>query len=186
MIYMIICLLLLAGLAGWLGWRLYEARRALARSGAEYRELEQDHAIRQNLQRILDARDGEIRRLKQRLRQYEEQARALEDQTSQLNLTLFHESGLRILAEKEDGAKRMKLALLERQLDEANASLRQARAAAADRERALQEIVDQQNRQLDRQAADRGRRARRARQEAELDQVTINDLLGTVPDGGGE
>ena len=182
---MIVVLALTAGLAGYLFWRLTQARQALKRLEGELESYRQDRAIRHNLQRILNARDGEIRRLRLRIRQNEDEAQALEEQATQLNLSLFHESSLRILREKEEGARRMKLDLMERQLDEANAGRREDRAAAKQREQELLEIIDRQQQRLDKLGADRTHKPRRARQEVELDQVTFDDLLAPA-DGAAE
>ena len=178
MVYLIVALALALGLAGYLGWRLTAARRALRRAEAECRDLRKDRAIRQNLQRILNARDGEIRRLRERVREFEENAQALEDRASELNLNLFRESGLRILAEKEDGAKRMKMDLLERQLIEAKEALQRQAGAAKAREGELMETIQRQQARIDKLAADRGRRARRTPAEGLPDQVTLEDILG--------
>ena len=182
MVYLIVALVLVAALAGYLGWRLSGARRALRQAEAECRDMEKDRAIRQNLQRILKTRDGEIRRLRARVQEFEENAQALEDRASELNLNLFRESGLRILAEKEDGAKRIKVDLLERQLEEAKQKLNDQKAASKAREDELLEIIQRQQQRIEKLAADRGRRARRTPAEGLPDQVTMDDILG-LPGG---
>lgn len=163
MVYMIIALCLAVAGAGYLGWRLYLATRALRRSERQVQELQQDRAIRQNLQHMLDGRNAEVKRLRARLRKREDELDALEKQTSELNLNLFHESGLRILREKEEGARRMKLELMEKQLDDLRAQLRAQRMdAEADVTRLTGIIVDQQAR-IDRLTAAAARRAARKR-----------------------
>lgn len=179
LVYLIIALVLAIALAGWLAWRLFSVRQALTHAEQERRDMQKDRAIRQNLQRILNTRDSEIRRLRERLRQYEADAHELESRASELNLNLFRESGLRILAEKEDGAKRMKVELLERQLEEGRAALRQQKAEAKAREEELLDVIDRQQRRIDKLASDKGRRARRTPAESGLDQVTMDDILGT-------
>ena len=174
---MIIGMLLLAAAAGFLGWRWHTARQALLRCEAENQDLQQEIAVKQNLQRMLTERNAEIRRLRAGLRQREADARALEEQASQLNLKLFDESGRRILAEKEEGARRMKLELLERQLDEAAARRREDREAAKKREGELLEIIERQQQRLDKLSDEKSRRARRARQDVMPDQVTISEIL---------
>ncbi|MBR1560215.1 MAG: hypothetical protein IJ646_08255 [Clostridia bacterium] len=174
---MIIALCLAVAGAGYLGWRLYLATRALRRSERQVQELQQDRAIRQNLQHMLDGRNAEVKRLRARLRKREDELDALEKQTSELNLNLFHESGLRILREKEEGARRMKLELMEKQLDDLRAQLRAQRMdAEADVTRLTGIIVDQQAR-IDRLTAAAARRAARKRQEALPDQMTMNEIL---------
>ena len=177
MIYLIIALVLAASAAGWLGWRLAAARRALDAAERECKGMRKDRAIRQNLERMLDDRDGEIRRLRARVRQYEADALELENRASELNVHLFRESGLRILAEKEEGAKRMKMELMERQLDEGRATLRREREAARAREVELEAEIDRQQRRIEQLESGRGRRARRTPSESGLDQVTLDDLL---------
>ena len=177
LVYMIIALCLAVAGAGYLGWRLYLATRALRRSERQVQELQQDRAIRQNLQHMLDGRNAEVKRLRARLRKREDELDALEKQTSELNLNLFHESGLRILREKEEGARRMKLELMEKQLDDLRAQLRAQRMdAEADVTRLTGIIVDQQAR-IDRLTAAAARRAARKRQEALPDQMTMNEIL---------
>ena len=183
LIYLIIGVVLLAALAGYLFWRLNAAEQACARAEAECRNMKKDRAIRRNLQHILNARDAEIKRLREELRQHEADAQALENRTSELNLTLFHESGLRILAEKEESAKRMKMALMERQLEASQEMLRQCRQEAKEREAGLNEIIDQQRERIERLTSARGRRARWNPADSGLDQVTLDDLLGGAPGG---
>ena len=177
---MILGMVLLAALAGYFCWQWRTERQAHMRSEAEKQDLQQEIAIRENLERMLTDRNAEIRRLRAGLRQREADARALEEQASQLNLKLFDESGRRILAQKEEGARRMKLELLERQLDEAIARRREDREAAKKRENELLEIIDRQQQRLDKLTDDKARRPRRARQDAMPEQVTLSELLAQV------
>ena len=178
LLYLIIALVLAAGAAGYLGWRLYATAQRLKGSEAARREMEQDRAIRQNLQHLLDGRIAENRRLKARLRQTEDDLRAVEQQAHDLNLNLFHESGLRILKEKEEGARRMKLDLLERQLDEANHRLRRQAEEYRASEAMLQQIISEKQDEIDRLTAAQSRRGSRRRAEGLPNQVTLSDLLG--------
>ena len=177
MIYMAIALAVVAALAGYLGWRLYVTAMALKRRTLECREMEQDRAIRQNLQYVLDGRIAENRRLKARLRKMEDQLHELEQQTHDLNMNLFHESGLRILREKEEGARRMKLDLMERQLDEANHKLRQQAEEYRRSEDMLQQIIAEKQTEIDRLTAAQTRRATRRRTDSLPNQVTLSDLM---------
>lgn len=180
LLYLIIALVLALALAGYLGWRLYRTVQALERSERERRGMEQDRAIRQNLQHLLDGRIAENRKLKSRLRKTEDALREVEQQASSLNLNLFHESGLRILKEKEEGARRMKLDLLERQLDEANRKLREQAGEYRASEAMLQQIIAEKQDEIERLSAAQSRRGSRRRAEGLPNQVTLSDLL----DGG--
>lgn len=133
LIYAIIAAVLLAGLSGWLIWRNKGLREALEKSRARSRELQQDRAIRQNLQHLLDRREAEIRRLRARVTAYENDVHEMESRASDLNMSLFKESGLRILAEKEDGVKRMKMEQLEQQLADARQQLKDQAAKDEDK-----------------------------------------------------
>lgn len=182
MIFLIIALALAVAAAGILAWRLRNARQALSRAEAACKSLREDRAIRQNLQHILERREAELRRLRAQLRQHEAEAQEMESRASELNLTLFRESGLRILAEKEEGAKRMKMDLMEKQLDEANRRLRAAKAEADESGRALREVIARQSAQIERLTAAQTRRP--ARRGTELpNQITLGDILGEA-DGG--
>ena len=175
MIYLIIALALAVGAAGLLGWRLYGANRALERAESRCRSMQKDRAIRQNLQYMLDGRDEELRRLRGQLREYEAQAQEMESRASELNLSLFHESGLRILAEKEDGAKRMKMDLMERQLDDANRKLKELRQESAQERDRLNAIIAKQAERIEQLSAPQPRRA--ARRNELPDQISLDDLL---------
>ena len=178
LLYLIIALVLALGAAGALGWRLYTTAQALRQARAHCREMEQDRAIRQNLQQLLDGRIAENRKLKSRLRKPEDSLHEMEQQAHDLNLNLFHESGLRILKEKEEGARRMKLDLLERQLDEANRKLREQAESQRAGEAMLQQIIADKQEEIDRLNAAQLRRGNRRRAEGLPNQVTLSDLLG--------
>lgn len=178
LIYMAIALVLVAALAGYLGWRLYATAMALKRMTLSCRGMEQDRAIRQNLQQVLDGRIAENRKLKARLRKTEEALHEAQQQVHDLNLNLFHESGLRILKEKEEGARRMKLDLMERQLDEADLRLKRQAEEQRASEEMLQQIIAEKQAEIDRLNAAMLKRATRRRTDSLPNQVTLNDLIG--------
>ena len=180
MTYVIIALALLALLAGWLAWRLFALRQALARAEQRCRALQKERAQRQNLQHVCDSRAAEIRRLRERVARYEADVQEMETRASDLNMDLFRESGLRILAEKEDGAKRLKMDQLEKQLEDAKEKLRARDAEAKAREAELLAEIDGLQQEIDRiRAAHARRAARRAQLESEMmAQVTLDDILG--------
>ena len=132
LLYAIIALVLLAALAGWLVWRCVKLREAQARLQARCAALQKDRAIRQNLQHVLERREAEIRRLRSRMASFESDYHEMETRASDLNVSLFRESGLRILAEKEDGAKRMKMEQLEREVSDARRKLKEQQDEAAE------------------------------------------------------
>ena len=116
LIYAIIALVALAVLCAWLIWRNRALGEALSKAQARNQALREDRAIRQNLQHVLDRREAEIRRLRARVATFESDFQEMQTRASDLNLSLFQESGRRILAEKEDGVKRMKMEQLEQQI----------------------------------------------------------------------
>ena len=190
MIYAIIALVALAALCGWLIWRLVGLRKALEKAQARIQSLREDRAIRQNLQHVLERREAEIHRLRARVTAYENDFQEMESRTSDLNMSLFKESGLRILAEKEDGVKRMKMEQLEHQLADARNRLkdqearsrealdRQAAQAEADAEALRREIASRDAEISRLQTLNARRLARKAQQDnGGLDQVTIDDIM---------
>ncbi|MBR1820484.1 MAG: hypothetical protein IJ769_02550 [Clostridia bacterium] len=201
MIYAIIALVLLIGLCAWLTWRCASLKEALEKARERNQALREDRAIRQNLQHVLERREAEIRRLRARVTAYENDFQEMENRASDLNMSLFKESGLRILAEKEDGVKRMKMEQLEQQLADANKKLKaqQAQAeaklrdelarhdaAAAKLEAGLRgEIaslsagIAKRDNEIDRlQTLNARRLARKAQiDNGGLDQVTLDDIL---------
>ena len=184
LIYLIIALVLAILGAGGLGWRLFMTVQALKKSEREREELQQDRAIRENLENILEKRSAEVRRLRARVRQQEAELDDLEQQVSDMNISLFHESGLRILREKEDGARRMKLELTEKQLDEATRKLKQQRAEAQADEARMTAIISEQqqtieklNARVTKLSGPQSRRARKA-QDGLPNQMSLSDLIG--------
>ena len=198
MIYLIIALALVSAVTVWLGFLLWRAQKALKNAEGRCKSLQNERALRENLQNMLDSRNAEARRLRSRMHRLEDSMQAMEQQTSELNLNLFHESGLRILREKEDGARRMKMDLMEHQLDEANDKLKAARREAREHSARLNEVIDEQREKIDRlNEVIAGLNATIAEQQAQLEalntplprrsgrrsreslpnQVTIQDLM---------
>lgn len=194
MIYALATALVLALLAaGFLGWRLWDATKRLRRLERERHAWQQDKVIRQNLQQMIDGRNAEVKRLRSRLKKSEAALADMEKQASELHLNLFHESGLRILREKEEGARRMKLALMEKQLDEANRKLKAQKDEASRRlkeqkaealadEARLSGIIAQQQAQIEKLTASQARRAPRRAHTDLPNQMTLSDLLGDAGD----
>ena len=111
---------------------------------------------------------------------FESDYHEMETRASDLNVSLFRESGLRILAEKEDGAKRLKMEQLEQQTTELRRKLRQQQDEAAETVRRMQDLITSQEKEI---ARLRQANARRIRKSAATDplianQVTLDDLLG--------
>lgn len=201
LIYAIIALVLAVGLCAWLAWRCHALKQALDKAQARNQALREDRAIRQNLQRVLDRREAEIRRLRARVAAFESDFQEMESRASDLNMSLFKESGLRILAEKEDGVKRMKMEQLEQQLAAARDRLKaQAEAdeeklrtqlqahdtAAARTEAQLRGEIARLNEEIHKRDNEIGRlqtlNARRLARKAQADsanpnQVTLEDVL---------
>ena len=179
MIYLIIALAIASAGAGFLGWRLYLALKALRDAEGRCRALQRERALRENLQTMLDSRNAEARRLRSRVRRLESDMADMEQQTSELNLNLFHESGLRILHEKEEGARRMKLDLMEKQLDELTEKLKQERQAsreAREQVETLQALAAEQQQTIERLSAHPRRSAKNTR-EGLPNQITLEDLF---------
>lgn len=191
LIYAIIAAVALAGVCAWLAWYCARLRQALDKANARVQQMKEDRAIRQNLQHVLDRREAEIRRLRARVSAFESDYQEMESRASDLNMHLFQESGRRILAEKEDGVKRMKMEQLEHQLADARRQMKDevARhdAVAAKTEAGLrgeiarlsEEITKRDNEIGRLQTLNARRLARKQQQEnGGLDQVTIEDILG--------
>lgn len=183
LIYAIIALVLLAGLSAWLVWRNLGLRQSLGKAQAKNQQLREDRAIRQNLQHVLERREAEIRRLRARVTAYENDVHEMETRATDLNMHLFQESGRRILAEKEDGVKRMKMEQLEQQLADVRKQLAAQKAEA-------REQLEQQSAKMEQEIASRDaeinrlqmlnarRLARKAQADSSgLDQITIDDVL---------
>ena len=190
MIYAIIAVVALAGVCAWLAWYCSTLRQALEKANARVRQMKEDRAIRQNLQHVLDRREAEIRRLRARVTAFESDYHEMESRATDLNMHLFQESGRRILAEKEDGVKRLKMEQLEQQLSDARQALKDevARhdAAAAQTEAELREEIARLGEEITKRDNEIGRLqtlnarrlARRAQADAKaMDQVTLDDIL---------
>ena len=190
LIYAIIAVVALAGVCAWLAWYCSTLRQALEKANARVRQMKEDRAIRQNLQHVLDRREAEIRRLRARVTAFESDYHEMESRATDLNMHLFQESGRRILAEKEDGVKRMKMEQLEQQLSDARQALKDevARhdAAAAQTEAELREEIARLGEEITKRDAEISRlqtlNARRLARKAQADasamnQVTLDDIL---------
>ena len=185
---MVVALILLSvalaaavALAGWLYLNGRRAQARVAALEARCRGMQQDSRELRNLHRICENRGEEIRRLRARLEHSEAELEALEQQTSQLNMDLFHESGMRILAQKEDGARRMKMDQLERELDESARKLKASNERARLSENQLREVIAQQEAEITRLRLAAARRAAKrpaASTSEALEQVTLDDILG--------
>lgn len=146
------------------------------------RELQRQKLLKQNLERICDKRGAELRRLRAVNARQAQALQELEEKTSQLNVTMFRESGLRILAEKEDGARRMKMELMERQLMETRKALREQEMQSRGAEEMYQAIIAEKDQQISKLQAAHARRAKaRAKAEGIPDQITMEELL-TISD----
>lgn len=192
-IYWILGLVLLAGAAAWLGWRCVSLRRALEKAEVRCRDLQKERAQRQNLQHALERRGAEVRRLRAKVAEYESEFQEMENRANDLNISLFQESGLRILAQKEEGANRLKLEQLENQLnnahqhlkaqqEQAQAQLRERDEQAREAEAKLREEIAARDKEIARlQTVNARRIARKAQQDnGGLDQMTLDDLLMTT------
>ena len=192
-IYWILGLAVLAGAAAWLGWRCVSLRRTLEKAEARCRDLQKERAQRQNLQHALERRGAEVRRLRAKVAEYESEFQEMENHANDLNMSLFQESGLRILAQKEEGANRLKLEQLEAQLsnahqhlkaqqEQAQAQLKERDEQAREAEAKLREEIAARDKEIARlQTANARRIARKAQQDnGGLDQMTLDDLLMTT------
>ena len=172
---MIGLLLMLAGaaVAVWFAYQNRMLREAMAQVDDHAEELKQEQAIRRNLQRICDRRGAELNRIRGSIHRYEEDIHELEGQISQLNVQLFNESGRRILAEKDEGVRRIKLDLADRQLAEVEQKLKERRET----ENQLRAIIAEQDAEIERLRAVRGRRPARRLDAMETGQVTLDEIL---------
>ena len=181
LVALIICaaaLVLTTGLAVWLAWWNKQLRQRMDRLEAERDAMRKDRRTLVNLQRVCESRAVEIRRLRAAAVDQEARYLELEEQAHALNVELFQESGRRILAEKADGAKRMQVEQLERELAEAKRRLRTRDAEANETERQLQGVIQDQQKEISRLQGLVARRARKSRETVLTDQVTLDDLLG--------
>ena len=176
---MIIALVALAGLCAWLVWRWLSLRSALSRARAQVSQLQRDRAIRQNLQNVLERREAEIRRLRSRMEAFESDYHEMESRASDLNVSLFRESGLRILAEKEDGAKRLKMEQLEKEAAAARRKLREQQAEAAETVRRMQDLISTQEKEIARLRQANARRLKRGALDPVItNQISLDDIMG--------
>ena len=179
MLYAIIALVALVILTAWLIWKCRSLHVSLTRTQAHLQQMNNERARRQNLQQVLDRREAEIRRLNQRLEKYESDFQEMENRASDLNMSLFRESGLRILAEKEEGANRLKVAQLEKQVSDGRKKLRQQQDESAETIRRMQDLINTQEKEIARLRQANARRIRKAPVDNMLkDQVTLDDVLG--------
>ena len=178
MLYAIIALVALVILAAWLIWRCRTLHVTLTKTQAHLQQMQKEHAIRQNLQHLLDRREAEIRRMRQRMEAYESDFQEMENRASDLNMSLFRESGLRILAEKEEGANRLKVEQLEKQVSDSRKKLRQQQDEAAETIRRMQDLINSQEKEIARLRQANARRIRKPATESALDnQITLDDVL---------
>lgn len=144
-------------------------------------ELERQRMLKQNLERICGKRGAELRRMRAENARLSGQLAELEEKTSELNVTMFRESGLRILAEKEEGARRMKMELLEKQLAEARKALKEQEQQACGAENMYQAIIAEKDQQIAKLQVAHARRAKaRAKAEGIPEQISLDDLLGPI------
>lgn len=179
MLYAIITLAALVILAAWLIWRCRTLHVSLTKTQSHLQQMQKERAIRQNLQHVLERREAEIRRLRQRLDTYESDFQEMETRASDLNMSLFRESGLRILAEKEEGANRLKLEQLEKQVSDGRKKLRQQQEESAETIRRMQDLINSQEKEIARLRQANARRIKRSASDATLEnQVTLEDVMG--------
>lgn len=189
MAFLIIASIALAIYAGWITWQYIKIKRKIAQLNDKLNkknlELQKQSAIRQNLQRICNGRASELRRMREREAECVAEIRELESRASELNVSLFRESGLRILAQKEGGAERIRLDLLEKQLAGAQRKIKEQDEQAQNAERLYQSIIAQREAEIAQFQAAQARRARRrAKTDGELDQISLEELLGMPAQGG--
>ena len=176
MVYIVIGLLLMvagAAVGVWFAYQNRMLREAMAQVNDHAEELKQEQAIRRNLQRICDRRGAELNRVRNSIGRYESEIHDLENQIAQLNVQLFNESGRRILAEKDEGVRRIKLDLADKQLADAEQKLRERRET----ESQLRAIIAEQDAEIERLRAVRTRRSARKADPLEQGQITVDDLL---------
>ena len=179
MLYAIIALVALVILTAWLIWRCWTLHVNLTKTQTHLQQMQKERARRQNLQQVLERREAEIRRLRQRLEAYESDFQEMESRTSDLNMSLFRESGLRILAEKEEGANRLKLEQLEKQVSDGKKKLRQQQDESAETIRRMQDLINSQEKEIARLRQANARRIKKPASDTGLEnQITLDDVLG--------
>lgn len=189
MVFLIILTVFLAIYGGWVTRKwldLIKMQRQLEKAEKQLEERTQEvqrlRAVRQDLERICNGRGAEIRRLRAQEARHVAEIRELEEKASELNVSMFRESGLRILAEKEDSAKRLKVELLEKQLAEARRLLKEGEAQAQSAEAMYQSIIADRDGEIARLQASHGRRSR-ARNRSLENQISVEEIL---KDEGGQ
>jgi len=141
-------------------------------------ELDRQKMLKQNLERICEKRGADLRRLHAVNARQHAALQELEEKTSELNVSMFRESGLRILAEKEEGARRMKMELMEKQLAEARRALKELELQARGADEMYQAIIAEKDKQIAKLQAAHARRAKaRAKAEGIPDQISMDDLI---------
>ena len=179
MLYAIIALVALVILTAWLFWRCRTLHVNLTKTQTHLQQMQKERARRQNLQQVLERREAEIRRLRKRLDTYESDFQEMESRTSDLNMSLFRESGLRILAEKEEGANRLKLEQLEKQVSDGRKKLRQQQDESAETIRRMQDLINSQEKEIARLRQANARRIKKPAVDTGLEnQITLDDVLG--------
>ena len=172
---------LLAVYGAWATFRLRGYAQMRSRLDETQKELERQRMLRQNLERVCDKRGAELKRLRAVNARQSAAMQELEQKASELNVTMFRESGLRILAEKEEGARRMKMELLEKQLLEARKALKEQDAQARGADAMYQAIIAEKDQQIAKlQAAHAKRVKTRARAEGIPDQISMDDLISAT------
>lgn len=144
--------------------------------------------MRQNLERLCDGRGAEISRLRALQAEQAAEIRALEGKTSELNVSLFNESGLRILAEKEEGARRMKMEQLEKEFSALRRRLREQEIQTRNAEEMYQSIIREKDMEIAKLQAAHARRTKAKVKMATggLDQICLDDLLTGRPQTTGK
>lgn len=188
MLFLTIMIILLAAFSSWMIWKCMQLSGKVRQLEERTRELPRLKAIRQNLERMCEGRGAEIRRLRGCLAEQNATVRELEEKASSLNVSLFNESGLRILAEKEEGARRMKMAQLEKELSEARKQLRERETQAQNSELMYQTIIKEKDAEIVRLQAAHARRAKVKAKAATggLDQISLDDILTMNKETGGK
>jgi len=175
---LIVLVALLTAYGVWMTTRCIGFENLRRKLNETEQELERQKLLKQNLERICGKRGAELRKLRTENTRQKEALQELEEKTSELNVTMFRESGLRILAEKEEGARRMKQELLEKQLMEARRALKEQEAQARGADEMYQAIIAERDNQIAKLQAAHARRTKaRAKAEGIPDQITLDDLL---------
>lgn len=169
-------------------WYCLKLRSRTREMEARNRELQRLRIMRQNLERLCDGRGAEISRLRTLQAEQAAEIRALEGKTSELNVSLFNESGLRILAEKEEGARRMKMEQLEKEFSALHRRLREQEIQTRNAEEMYQSIIREKDMEIAKLQAAHARRTKAKVKMATggLDQICLDDLLTGKPQTTGK